>query len=109
MTTINRVTPSEEKLKELMNGSAATMLGYMKDELQLFIDDISDFIKEDTITVFETSGSFISEVFNVDLDRELNVFIIDLDSMKHINKFAVTKRMQLGFRWLDDVIDNLSR
>ena len=37
---------------------------------------------------------------------DLNVFIIDLEDMKNIERFAISLRFERGYRWLDDIVNN---
>lgn len=102
MTTI-------QKLNQLYQGSACTMLGYMPDELHLYTDELKEngFLKED-FTVYEFKGKDLNETFELTdkFNDDLNVFIIDLEDMKDIGRFAVTLRFERGYRWLDDIVNN---
>jgi hypothetical protein len=104
---INRKTPTATQLEELENGSACTMVGYMPEELHLYIDVLEKYIKSSTdITVFEYKSEDLNAARGTNLQKGLNMFSISLDDMYHINEFAIKERFQYGFRWLDDVADN---
>ena len=99
-------------LNELYDGSACTMLGYMPEELHLYINELKENgYLNDEFTVYETSGEELNSVFDLTnpFPNDLNVFIISLDDMKNISKFAVGLRFRRGYRWLDDVVDNARR
>ena len=106
------IKPTPTQLHQLESGSACTMLGYIPEELHLYIEEMEkqDFLKDEEIKVYTCQGSDLNAVFELPesefYPNDLNVFIIDLDQLNNIGKFAVTLRMQLGFRWLDDIIDN---
>ena len=96
-------------LNELYCGSACTMLGYMPEELHLYVDELKEngFLK-DEFTVYETSGEEFNNVFGLDdpFPNDLNIFIISLEDMKDIPRFAVSLRFERGYRWLDDIVNN---
>lgn len=108
----HRDVAKAEKLNDLYKGSACTMLGYIKDELYLYINQLiaGGYLKPD-FKVYETTGAIINETFGLDdpLPDELNVFIIDLDDMNKLNEFAIGLRFQMGYRWLDDIVNNKRR
>lgn len=96
-------------LQKLYNGSACTMLGYMPEELHLYIDELKNegFLKDD-YEVVQVTGKDLNDEFEL-VDRfpdDLHVFIIDLEGMKDIGRFAVTLRFERGYRWLDDIVNN---
>jgi len=99
------------RLDNLYQRSACTMLGYMPEELHLYTDELKEngFLK-DKFTVYTTKGEDINSYFDLEGDNRfpdnLNIFIIDLDDMENISKFAVTLRFERGYRWLTDVIGN---
>lgn len=103
------MTIPKEQLQKLYDGSACTMLGYQPDELHLYIEQLqeNDFLK-DGFRIYETTGQELNDAFELSdkLPDGLNVFIIDLNDMKDISKFAVGLRLQMGYRWLDDVVNN---
>ena len=101
------VTPSSDELKELIKGSACTMLGYILDELSLYVDELidNDFVEKD-VTIFQTTSNFVNKVAHTHLQEDLNIFSIKLEDMKNIPKFSVGLRFQRGYRWLDDIVDN---
>jgi hypothetical protein len=105
MQIINKV-PTAQELQELENGSACTMVGYLPKELHLYIEVLAQYIKGDSVTVFEYKSDDFNAARNTTLPAGLNMFSISLDEMKDINQFAVKERFQYGFRWLDDVADN---
>lgn len=98
-------------LKELYEGSACTMLGYLPEELHLYIEELQKEGYVNEPTVYETTGSEINIVFELadPLPEDLNVFLISLDEFENISKFAVTLRFERGYRWFDDVINNRRR
>jgi hypothetical protein len=110
MTTIvfDRKTASPEELKKLAKGSALTMLGYLPEETHLYVETLRQFIKGDSVTVYETSAEALNETFDFTrkLPSGLNVFAIDLEELKDVAKLAVTVRFDYGFRWLDDIVSN---
>jgi hypothetical protein len=103
---ITTKTPTATDLEALENGSACTMLGYMPSELHLYIEAIEQYIKGDSVTVFQYTAKELNEARSTNLPADLNIFSIKLDDMQNINVFAVKERFQYGFRWLDDVVDN---
>lgn len=105
---INREKPNAVVLHNLCNDSALTMIGYMKEELELYIDELKPFIKGDKISVYEYTGRDLELAFNVNFGNDLvNIFSIMLDDLQDIGKLAVTLRFERGYRWLDDIVDNL--
>lgn len=98
-----------EELWKLCGNSACTMLGYMPEELHLYIEQLHEngFIG-DKIKVYTYDGLLLNKFLNNPhkFDNNLNIFSIDLDDMKDIEKFAVTLRFKMGYRWLDDIHDN---
>lgn len=105
---INRKKATSEELEKLANGSALTMLGYLPEELHLYVQVLDPFIKGDSVTVYETSAEALNETFDFTrkLPSGLNVFAIDLEELKDVAKLAVTVRFDYGFRWLDDIVSN---
>lgn len=109
------LNPTTNQLQELRNGSACTMLGYIPEELHLYIEEMEKqgFLKDEEIKVYTCQGSDLNNVFELPesefFPADLNVFIVGLDQIENIGKFALTLRFQLGFRWLDDIIDNRLR
>lgn len=103
-----KLTDSKE-LQKLYKGSACTQLGFMPEELHLYINQLADngFIGENP-KVYTYSGKTLNEFIGVPaaFPEDLNVFSISLDDMKDTGKFAVTLRFQMGYRWLDDIVDN---
>ena len=103
---------NEKVLDDLYEHSACTMLGYIPSELDLYLEELhSEGFLEDIGRVWQTTGEVINEHFGLTrpLPNDLNVFIIDLEYMKHIGEFAVGLRFERGYRWLDDVVDNARR
>lgn len=104
--------PNTIQLQQLKANSACTMLGYIPEELHLYIEEMKKqgFLKDEEIQVYTCQGSDLNDVFELPeselFPNDLNVFIIDLDQIDNIGKFAITLRFQLGFRWLDDIIEN---
>lgn len=101
----------DKKLYQLCDGSACTMLGYMPEELHLYINQLKEnnFLK-DEFTVYTCQGKDLNKTFNLsgtdEFQDNLDIFIIDLDDMYNLDKFAITLRFQMGYRWLDDIIQN---
>lgn len=77
----------------------------MPEELHLYMDFIKEFLKEDPVVAVYTSD-FLNSVMGTNLQEGINMFSIDLSYMKDVPKFSVTKRFEIGFRWLDDIVDN---
>lgn len=99
-------TPSE--LTMLRDGSALTMVGYKLEELELYINELKPFIDNESIIVYQTTGKDLMHHFEVvSLPADVNIFMISLDELKDIGKLSVGLRFQRGYRWLDDVINNL--
>lgn len=108
---MNKVNADKEQLKELYEKSACTMLGYQLNELPLYIEELKEEgYLNDTFTVYQTNGKAVNETFELKGDNKfsnnLNIFIISLEDMKEVNRFAVSLRLERGYRWLDDIIDN---
>ena len=100
----------DARLQKLYKESACTMLGYMPEELHLYIEQLQDngFL-EDDYTIYTIKGSVLNSAFLLVDDpfpEDLNIFIIPLDCMKNIEQFATTLRFTMGYRWLDDIINN---
>ena len=104
-----RKTPSPGDIDRLDNGSACTMLGYQKEELELYLAELKEqgYLK-DGATVYETISDTLNVICWARIQPGLNVFMISLDDMENINRFATSLRFERGYRWLDDIIDNNS-
>lgn len=100
---------TKEQLQNLFEHSACTMLGYVPEELDLYTNQLKEngYLK-DNFTVYETKGLDINIQFELTdpLPNDLNVFIIDLDDMENVGEFAIGLRFDMGYRWLDDVVEN---
>lgn len=102
---------NSETLQKLYKGSGCTMLGYMPEELPLYINQLKEngFLKED-FTVYTCDGSDLNTEFKLEgqnkFPDDLHIFIIDPADMKDLGKFAISLRFQMGYRWLDDIINN---
>ena len=105
---INRKEATPKDLENLAKHSALTMLGYLPEELHLYVEVLDPFIKGDSVTVYETSSEALNSTFGFtrQLQKGINVFAIDLDELKDVGKLAVTVRFQYGFSWLDDIVSN---
>lgn len=103
---------NNEILQKLYDGSACTQLGYMPEELHLYIKEMQEegFLKDEEITVYTYSGKDLNNCFELEgnnrLSDTLNIFSIDLDQIENLGKFATSLRFVRGYRWLDDIIDN---
>jgi len=106
MRDFRRINPTNKQLGYAIDNSAVTMMGYMPEELHLYIDAIKDFLEDGVPVVMEYTGKQLNEVAGTNLPNGLNMFSIGLGFMKDISKFAVTIRFEYGFRWLDDIVSN---
>ena len=95
-----------EDLERLENGSALTMTGYLTEELHLYIEAISEYVKPAELTVYTYTSKDLNQARGTTLPSDLNMFSVSLEDLDNIPKLAVKERMQYGFRWLDDIVDN---
>lgn len=110
------VEADEAKIKELENGSAFTWEGMTSDEDNL--KAITEFFKEHTpsvklpITYYTWSGKLFNEIYGLAgttaYPDDLSFLAIALDQWSEMGRLPMIK-MQVGARWLDDIVDNNAR
>ena len=99
-----------QPLSDLWSGSACTMLGYLPKELELYIKQLREhgFLKDEKVKVYTYKGSLLNKFCHNPeaFPEDLNIFSIDLNQMENVASFALSLRLQMGYRWLDDIYDN---
>lgn len=99
-----------DEIKDL--GSALTWEGLTIDDQSL--NDMFDWIERHTEvldkTVYVTKGQLINQIFELEGDNkypdDLNIVSVKLEDLKDFRKL-ITARLEVGGRWMDDIIDNL--
>lgn len=106
------VEADEEKVKELKNNSAFTWEGMAisVDNLQAIVDDLKENTKIKLPVIFYTwKGELFNAMYGLTENNaypdDLNFLSIDLDNWEGIGNLP-TYKMQVGARWLDDIVDN---
>lgn len=106
------VEADEEKVKELKNNSAFTWEGMAisVDNLQAIVDDLKENTKIKLPVIFYTwKGELFNAMYGLTENNaypdDLNFLSIDLDNWEGVGNLP-TYKMQVGARWLDDIVDN---
>lgn len=114
---IKIIPADEEKIRELENDSAFTWVGLsgLKNDKEVILDE---FKKADVLGDVETfefyiwKGKLMNQIYMLTgsnaYPEDLTFVSIPLSMFKNIRKLAMLK-LQLGARWLDDIVDNNAR
>ena len=114
---IKIILADETKIRELENGSAFTWVGLsgLKNDKEVILDC---FKKADVLNDIETfefyiwKGKLMNQIYMLTCSNaypeDLTFVSIPLSMFKNIRKLAILK-LQLGARWLDDIVDNNTR
>lgn len=114
---IKIIPADEEKIRELENDSAFTWVGLsgLKNDKEVILDE---FKKADVLNDVETfefyiwKGKLMNQIYQLTgsnaYPEDLTFVSIPLSMFKNIGKLAMLK-LQLGARWLDDIVDNNAR
>lgn len=113
---IKIISADETKIRELENDSAFTWVGLsgLKNDKEVILDE---FKKADVLNDIETfefytwKGKLMNQIYMLTgsnaYPEDLTFVSIPLNMFKNIEKLAILK-LQLGARWLDDIVDNNS-
>lgn len=113
---IKIISADETKIRELENDSAFTWVGLsgLKNDKEVILDE---FKKADVLNDIETfefytwKGKLMNQIYMLTgsnaYPEDLTFVSIPLNMFKNIGKLAILK-LQLGARWLDDIVDNNS-
>ena len=107
----------KEQLDMLYNGSACTLEGLAESFVGDMIEAMRNrgFIKDDNLNVdvYSIKGCLMNDVYGLTDDNayqdDLTIICVPLKFMKNIEEFAVTMRIEYGYRWFDDIVDNNAR
>lgn len=107
----------KEQLDMLYNGSACTLEGLAESSIRDMLEAMLDrgFIKDGNLNVdvYSIKGCVMNDMYGLTGDNayqdDLHIVCVPLDFMKNIDKFAVTMRIEYGYRWFDDIVDNNAR
>ena len=114
---IKIIPADEEKIRELENDSAFTWEGLsgLKNDKGVILDE---FKKADVLNDVETfefyiwKGKLMNQIYQLigsnAYPEDLTFVSIPLNMFKNIRKLVILK-LQLGARWLDDIVDNNAR
>jgi len=99
-----------DKLDFLERNSALTFEGMIPEEAHLYVDFLRDFTEvDDSVDAYIIKGAAMNEKYGLigknAYPKNLNFLIVPLRAFKDVAKIALP-RMQIGGRWLDDIVDN---
>ena len=107
----------KEQLDMLYNDSACTLVGLTESSIGDMLEAMHDrgFIKDSSLNVdvYIIKGCLMNDVYGLIGDNayqdDLTIVCLPLKFMKNISEFAVTMRLEYGFRWFNDIVDNNAR
>ena len=116
MNVMNVIKVTEkEQLGMLYEDNACTLVGLTESSVGDMLEAMHDrgFIKDDNLNVdvYIIKGRLMNDVYSLTGDNayqdDLTIVCVPLKFMKNISEFAVTMRFEYGFRWFNDIVDNL--
>lgn len=107
----------KEQLDMLYNGSACTLEGLVESSIRDMLEAMLDrgFIKDGNLNVdvYSIKGCVMNDMYGLTGDNayqdDITIICVPLKFMKNISEFAVTMRIEYGYRWFDDIVDNNAR
>lgn len=107
----------KEQLDMLYNDSACTLEGLLESSIRDMLEAMLDrgFIKDGNLNVdvYSIKGCVMNDMYGLTGDNayqdDITIICVPLKFMKNIFEFAVTMRIEYGYRWFDDIVDNNAR
>ena len=114
---IKIILADETKIRELENGSAFTWVGLsgLENDKETIVNCFKEekvLADVETFEFYIWKGKLMNQIYQLTssnaYSEDLTFVSIPLSMFKNIRKLAILK-LQLGARWLDDIVDNNAR
>lgn len=118
MITVKYLTNEEfeENFQKFYDNWDVTYEGFCdtKENLEYLEEEIlKDYLKTNSLEASVIKGKMLNDKLSLTGDNaypeDLNILIIPQSQLNNVERFAIKERMEYGFRWFTDVIDNNRR